>query len=299
MKPESGGKFVSWLQNFANNDDIIESHNAGNATFTLGHNKFSHMSNDEFAAYVKGFARPSEKKEPVSIIDASTKAAATSWDWREHGAVTPVKDQGQCGSCWSFSSTGALEGGVVAVKGGALTSLSEQHLVDCDNRQNGGTDMGCNGGWMDAAFDWAAANGGLCSEAGYPYVSGTTKDEGTCKMSSCGTKYAQPKGHSDVTTKDDGAFIAALNIQPVAVAIQANQPAFQLYKSGVMTGSCGDSLDHGVLAVGYDADSYIVKNSWGASWGESGYIRLGRGESYNRGNGQCGILSGPPSVPAW
>lgn len=220
-------------------------------------------------------------------------------DWTSAGAVTAVKDQGQCGSCWSFSSTGALEGAYYN-KYGTLESFSEQQLVDCDTLKNGGRDHGCNGGLMDNAFAWIGKNGGLCKESAYPYVSGTTKTGGTCQTSCkvvAGSKVAK---FVDVAPSDDKLMMTALSMQPVAVAIEADQREFQLYKSGVFTGTCGTNLDHGVLVTGYGSannfDYYIVKNSWGTSWGQGGYILLGRGLNpdtgveYNKGNGQCGVL---------
>jgi C1A family cysteine protease len=173
-------------------------------------------------------------------------------------------------------------------------------LVDCDTRKNGGSDLGCNGGLMDSAFSWAKKNGGLCTEAAYPYTSGTTKKAGTCSDSKC-TKYSSPTGYVDVTKNSESALASALNNGPVSVAIEADQTAFQLYKSGVFTGTCGTNLDHGVLAVGYGTegsnDYYKVKNSWGTSWGEAGYIRIQKGSSQK--GGQCGILMGPPSYPTY
>lgn len=215
------------------------------------------------------------------------------------GAVTGVKDQGQCGSCWSFSTTGALEG-AYKLKTKSLVSFSEQNLVDCDNFKNGGTDMGCNGGLMDHAFKWVQKNGGLCTEASYPYTSGTTKAAGTCADSKCSkVGDVAPKSYTDVVKNSDSAMMSALSQQPVSIAIEADQSAFQLYKSGVFTAACGTKLDHGVLAVGYGSldgvDYYKVKNSWGSSWGMNGYILLARGIS--QAEGQCGMLSGPPSYP--
>jgi C1A family cysteine protease len=235
----------------------------------------------------------------VHAAPSMRASIADSIDWTTLGAVTGVKDQGQCGSCWSFSTTGSLEGAYFN-KYGVLKSFSEQNFVDCDILRNGGRDHGCNGGLMDNAFSWAKSNGGVCSEADYPYVSGTTQTSGTCAQSSC-TKDAKvaPSGYVDVATNSDPALMSALNIGPVSVAIEADQASFQLYKSGVFTGVCGTSLDHGVLAVGYGSqdglDYYKVKNSWGTSWGENGYILLQRGVSQVQG--QCGILSGPPSYP--
>jgi C1A family cysteine protease len=305
----SGGHFVQMLQNYADNDDHIETHNAGNATFTLGHNRFSHMSLSEWQAFVHqgGLQRPEASTQPEFIhqAPADTSNLADSIDWRTKGAVASVKDQGQCGSCWSFSATGALEGAYY-LKAGKLVDFSPQHFVDCDNRQNSknkGTDMGCNGGLMDSAFSWASKNGGLCEWNDYKYTSGTTKKSGTCQDTTCGKKADHsPKSYTDVQKNSDTAMVSALNKQPVAVAIEADTKEFQLYKSGIFTAKCGSNLDHGVLAVGYGHDSatnldyYIVKNSWGTSWGDKGYIYFQKGGNMPK-EGQCGILSGPPSYP--
>ncbi len=152
-------------------------------------------------------------------------------------------------------------------------------------------------------FRRASKNGFICLESEYAYVSGTTETAGTCSESQC-TKdtTTAPAGYVDVTTNSDTALISAIYQQPVSVAIEADQVKFQLYSSGVFTASCGTDLDHGVLVVGYGTDStsgydyYKVKNSWGTSWGESGYIRLQRGVSQT--GGQCGILS-EPSYPTY
>lgn len=304
VKPESGERFVHWLKNFADNQDLIEETNAKNLPYKLGHNKYSHLNFEEFKVAVGlGLAKPEQLEGPRNIHEANNATAlASSVDWVSGGAVTGVKDQGQCGSCWSFSTTGALEG-AYQLKYNTLKSFSEQNLVDCDNFRHGGTDLGCNGGLMDSAFSWTKKNGGLCSEEDYPYVSGTTKTSGTCVQgTSCSldAKVA-PSSYTDVQKSSDSAMMSALAQQPVSIAIQADQAAFQLYTSGVFTGSCGTQLDHGVLAVGYGTmdgqDYYKVKNSWGTSWGMDGYILLGRGDEYNRGAGQCGMLTGPPSYP--
>jgi len=269
--------------------------------YKLGHNKFSHLSLDEWKVAVRlGLDRAnSTAADHIHEAPADMSAVPTSIDWSANGAVTGVKDQGQCGSCWSFSTTGALEG-AYKIKYNSLVSFSEQHFVDCDTLKNGGRDHGCNGGLMDNAFAWAKSNGGVCTEAAYPYVSGTTKTAGTCAESKC-TKNANvaPKSFTDVTKNSDAALVSALAQQPVSIAIEADQPAFQLYKSGVFTAPCGTNLDHGVLAVGYGTlngvDYYKVKNSWGTTWGQDGYILLERNSK--QVGGQCGILMGPPSYP--
>jgi C1A family cysteine protease len=291
VKPVNGMHFVQMLKNFADNEDYINAHNAKGKTYSLGHNHFSHLSTEEYKQYVKLGLVDGEK---TGAQMHQVGAAADSIDWTTKGAVTGVKDQGQCGSCWSFSTTGALEGAYF-LKYGTLESFSEQNFVSCDNRKNGGKDMGCNGGLMDNAFNWAAKNGGVCSEKDYPYTSGTTRQSGECEQDKC-TPNANvaPKSHTDVPTKSDDAMMSALTQQPVSIAIQADQKDFQLYKSGVFTGECGTQLDHGVLAVGYGTESgsdyYKVKNSWGTTWGDKGYILLGRGSQYNKGQGQCGML---------
>ena len=290
--------YAHYLTNFATNDDMIESHNADTfATYTLGHNRFSHMNFDEFKEYIHlGLDDPVPETVANLVFDEpiSTSALPTSVDWSAKGAVTGVKDQGNCGSCWSFSATGALEG-AYKIKYGTLLSFSEQNLVSCDT-----IDSACNGGLMDNAFTWTKNNGGLCTEGDYPYTSGTTGQKGTCYTTCAKNTGVAPKSFTDVTKNSDSALMTALAQQPVSVAIQANQPAFQLYKSGVLTGTCGSNLDHGVLAVGYGTwtdgtDYYKVKNSWGTSWGMSGYILIQRGNPQRCG--ECGILCGPPSYP--
>ena len=312
--------FLNWLEN----DKHIDLVNSQNKTYVLEHNQFSGMNNDEFSTYLgysnSLFSRRDDignkidevkcltqcikdydkthKLQTVSCVkeclDENTPVSlASTINWVEKGGVTPVKDQGQCGSCWSFSTTGALEGAYY-VAYGELKSFSEQQLVSCDNRRNGGKDMGCNGGLMDNAFEWIEKNGGLCLEEDYPYTSGTTRSAGTCETTCDIVTDSVIKSYVDVKASSDSDMMTALNQQPVSIAIQADQKDFQLYKSGVFTGSCGTKLDHGVLVVGYGSedgtDYYLVKNSWGTTWGDEGYIKLGRGDEYNNGNGQCGML---------
>jgi hypothetical protein len=298
MTAHDGSNFARMLNNYANNDDMIESHNTNKYnTYELGHNQYSHMSFDEFKAYVRlGLNSHAAETIPANILEAPNDLTAlpASIDWSTKGAVTGVKDQGNCGSCWSFSATGALEG-AYQIKYGSLVSFSEQNLVSCDT-----IDSACNGGLMDNAFSWTKSNGGLCTESGYPYTSGTTGQKGSCTTTCTKNSNVTPKSFTDVAKNSDSALMTALAQQPVSIAIQADQPAFQLYKSGVLTGTCGSNLDHGVLAVGYGTwtdgtDYYKVKNSWGTTWGMSGYILIQRGNPQRCG--ECGILCGPPSYP--
>ena len=282
--------FSTWVEN----DKYIDTINSQNMTYTLGHNQFSGLDTNEFAQYL-GFAEYNLdsshlRGSSTSLLETDS---AESVDWVKAGAVTPVKNQGQCGSCWSFSTTGALEGAYFN-KYGVLKSFSEQQLVSCDNFKNGGSDMGCNGGLMDHAFHWIEKNGGLCYEDDYPYTSGTTKSSGSCENTCSVDEKSKISSFVDVKKNSDDEMMKAITLQPVSIAIQADQKDFQLYKSGVFTGVCGTSLDHGVLVVGYGSmdgnDFYMVKNSWGTTWGDKGYIYLGRGSEYNNGSGQCGML---------
>jgi C1A family cysteine protease len=216
-----------------------------------------------------GLALPNLRKGTGGMAGAKA-GNPDAIDWVEKGAVTDVKDQGSCGSCWAFSTTGALEG-AYQQKTGSLKEFSEQQLVDCDQ-----VDAGCNGGLMDQAFDWVKGNGGLCSEADYPYTSGGGH-AGTCSTSCSVDSASAVTKYTDVKPKDVGALETAVAQQPVAVAIAVNSN-FQMYTSGVFDGRCGFQLNHGVLTVGYGTDAgqdfWKVKNSWGADWGEGGYIRL-------------------------
>ena len=326
MKIENEEMHQHVFNNWVENDKYIETVNAENKTYTLGHNQFSGMDEDEFSKYLGySFHNLSSKREEiqnkiqkikcltmcVENYDEEHKLQAVECltecldedeqlesfpdtiNWVEKGAVTPVKNQGQCGSCWSFSTTGALEGAYY-IKYGKLESFSEQQLVSCDNFQHGGKDHGCNGGLMDNAFIWIEKNGGLCLETEYPYTSGDSKSSGTCENTCEVFEDSEIKQYVDVPANSDEAMMTALTQQPVSIAIQADQKDFQLYKSGVFTETCGTKLDHGVLVVGYGSsngeDYYLIKNSWGTTWGDEGYIKLGRGAEYNEGKGQCGML---------
>jgi C1A family cysteine protease len=285
--------FQKWIEN----DEYIKKFNSNiNNTFSLGHNHFSGMDSNDFKEYL-GFNNDNtflNKKINQKYEINNNVNLPSSVNWVEKGGVTPVKDQGQCGSCWSFSTTGSLEGAYYN-KYGTLESFSEQQLVDCDNLRNGGKDHGCKGGLMDNAFSWIDGNNGLCTEKDYPYVSGVTKSAGSCNNNCVTVKGSDIVNFVDVLPNSDDAMMQALVMQPVSIAIEADQKEFQLYKYGVFTSNCGTNLDHGVLVVGYGTnengiDYYIVKNSWSSSWGSNGYIYLGRGKQYNDGNGQCGML---------
>jgi C1A family cysteine protease len=260
---------------FKANMMAIEEHNAQGHSWTMGVNEFTDMSPKEFKDTYYGLQPVEMSTEPVEFVE---QAQVADIDWTKKGAVTGVKNQGQCGSCWAFSTTGAIEGAVQIAKG-RLTSLSEQQLVDCAGSSG---NQGCNGGLMNSAFSWVKSNGGLCSESAYPYKA----RGGTCQKS-C-TKVSTISGYKSVTRGSESALGTALAGRPIAIAIEADQTAFQYYRGGVMDGTCGQRLDHGVLLVGQGTDGkayWKVKNSWGTSWGESGYIRLVQGKN------QCGLTN--------
>lgn len=235
-----------------------------------------------------------------------------SVDWRDtanpsgFSAVTPIKNQGQCGSCWSFSATGALEGHWAVKNNGLLVSMSEQELIDCSKKEG---NMGCNGGLMDNAFQWEEGHR-VCTEASYPYKGremNCTADT-TCEAA---IPQGEVTGFVDIDHNDPRAMMEALTHGPVSVAIEADQRMFQFYHHGILTNDdphhpkdpkhpkvCGTQLDHGVLCVGYGVEDgkgyWIVKNSWGPQWGDQGFIRFHRGLEHEKNidgpGGMCGIL---------
>jgi hypothetical protein len=291
-KYTTGEAYAQAYDNFAGNEAYINEHNAKDSSYTLGHNSFSDMAYDEFAE-VMGLGERVVAIESaelnIGLLRGGTPASGEKVhffcdaecasdlpdevDWVTKGAVTSVKNQESCGSCWTFSAAGALEG-AYAIAGHRLTDFSEQNIVDCDTT---GQDSGCNGGLMDSAFEWIQDNGGLCTEDAYPYDA----VQGQCVSADCQTvRGSAVTKVTDVQPYSAPSLRAAVAKQPVAVAIEADQRDFQLYSSGVMSGSCGQMLDHGVLLVGYGTDEdsgdafWKVKNSWGDTWGEAGYIRL-------------------------
>jgi len=257
----------------------------------LGMNAFGDLSHEEFkATYATGYRSIKNtvhraRNAPVKT-NVKPHVHATTVDWTKKGAVTPVKNQLQCGSCWAFSATGSMEGAWQIAKG-KLLSLSEQELVDCSNAQG---NQGCNGGLMDNAFQYVIANGGITDEASYPYVAMNQDCASTGK-----NNVVMISSFKDVTQGDEKALQMAVDMGPTSVAIEADQQCFQFYSSGILTdSSCGTQLDHGVLAVGYGTqdgtDFWKVKNSWGTGWGMDGYILMGRGIN------ECGIAT-EPSYP--
>jgi cathepsin L len=286
-KAYNGDEYATRKAIYEENMKWIAAENAkGTNTHTVGEGPFTDLTNEEFKAlYVSGYKSPSQQLGGLPYLGEHEEVESSgSVDWTTKGAVTVVKDQGQCGSCWAFSTTGGLEG-AWEIATGQLVSMSEQQFVDCDT-----SSAGCNGGNMGSAFQWAEKQN-VATESSYAY---TAKD-GSCKTSGLSTAIPQGgvTGYKSVGSLFSKATVAklesAIDLNPVSIAIEADQSSFQHYTGGVLSSGCGTNLDHGVLAVGYNtAEGYwLVKNSWGASWGDSGYIMLSQ-----TGN-VCGILNQP------
>lgn len=271
---------------FVDNLNIIDKHNSESHTWTMGINKFSDMTHSEFKSE-KTCTRSSNSNIRRVNMNRNyyprVEDLPDEVDWSTKGAVTPVKDQAQCGSCWAFGTTGAVEGAYFLATG-KLKSFSEQQLVDCDKD----FDEGCNGGLYTYAFEYIEKNG-ICSESDYPYLG----VDSTCKKCRSVTKI---DSYVSVTPNDETALQQAVALQPVAVAIEADTMIFQSYSSGIIKStSCGTNLDHAVLVVGYGTLNGVaywkIKNSWGESWGDNGYVLLERNSSDKAGI--CGLASEP------
>ncbi|XP_073233311.1 procathepsin L-like [Porites lutea] len=278
---EEEARYAIWRDNLRK----VQQHNSEGHSYTLAMNQFGDLTVDEYRYFFLGLRSDfSNGTKGSAFLPPSGVTLPDTVDWRTKGYVTPVKNQGQCGSCWAFSATGSLEGQHFK-KTGNLVSLSEQNLVDCSGSYG---NSGCNGGLMDKAFRYIKANGGIDTEESYPYEA----REVQCRFQRAYVG-ATVTGYMDITTGSEEALqIASATVGPISVAIDASHNSFHLYHSGVYNEpTCSSTkLDHGVLVVGYGTyggkDYWLVKNSWGTSWGMEGYIMMSRNK-----NNQCGIAT--------
>lgn len=277
------------------NREFIQSHNQLNLSYELGETPFINVS------FVNGISNKNTNNEYyMSSMNTDmkliTESQKESVDWRQEGAVSSVKNQLDCGGCWSFSAAGAIEGEYF-IKHHTLYNFSEQELIDCSAYLG---NKGCDGGTMDNAFQYTVDHG-LCLYENYPFED----KNGYCKNTTCGRKYSIST-YYDVPRDNIDQLEKAVSKQPISVAIQANLRTFQLYKRGIYSDpDCGTLLDHGVLLIGYgydteyELDYWILKNSWGETWGEDGYMRLVKKDTDT--HGLCGIAMDPsyPVIRVW
>lgn len=274
-------RYLLWKEN----DDYIENHNSKKLSYTMKMNQFGDLTHDEFKNNI--FNQNYNVTIPKVYINEYTTSIPKSVNWVEQNAVSPVKNQGQCGSCWSFATAEAVEG-IYAIKTGKLVSLSEQQLVDCSTKNHG-----CGGGSMVYGFEYVSSYGLMESED-YIY----NQKQGVCKYDE-NKVVVKIKGYTSVVQYSENELAIAVSKQPVAVAIEADKKIFQFYSSGIIKGECGFNVDHGVLVVGYgtenNTDYWLLKNSWGTSWGENGYMKIFRNMT-DYYPGVCGIAT-LPSYP--
>lgn len=292
---EDLARFGIFLENY----QMITKFNAENANTKLALNKFADLTSEEFSALYASDLLTSQKSIRQSRETKSQKVANLPEyvDWREAGAVTPVINQGQCGSSWATPITGTIEA-LYKVKTGQLKALSIQQLLECDTQS-----YGCNGGFLDKGFEYIAKYG-IETESDYPYTAqnGTI---GKCQYDHTKANFNVSIGYKNIQYRSSDSLKAALVQSPVATPIEADDQVFQFYSAGVITKGCrAIYVNHGAFTVGYKTlggiEAFILKNSWGQEWGQKGYAYISTDESVNGGLGNCGILSGPiaPIPPA-
>eukprot|EP00518_Triparma_eleuthera_P004172 CAMPEP_0182455452 /NCGR_PEP_ID=MMETSP1319-20130603/1608_1 /TAXON_ID=172717 /ORGANISM="Bolidomonas pacifica, Strain RCC208" /LENGTH=319 /DNA_ID=CAMNT_0024653511 /DNA_START=19 /DNA_END=978 /DNA_ORIENTATION=+ len=273
------------FQVFKDNLATAAERNAKEANATHGVTKFMDLTPEEFRMHYLNY-RPSEPSNPEVDMPRTSRANAASINWADKGATTPVKDQGQCGSCWAFSATEQIETDYY-FNSGSLQTLAPQQIVSCDT-----TSYGCNGGWTEHAYDYVVGAGGIESESAYPYTSGTTELSGRCKFDASQIAVT-PTGYNTISSSASGESKMLTQIASSPMSICVDAESWQTYTSGVVTSAtCGTSVDHCVQVVGYESNNnyWIVRNSWATSWGEQGYIYVAEGEN------ACAIASDATTV---
>ncbi|MCD7463153.1 hypothetical protein HAX54_050045 [Datura stramonium] len=291
---ENDAEKAKRLNIFEENVKFIESFNNNNGTnksYKLGINEFADLTSEEFLRYyttnhgLNDYKFSSTKTTISSFKYENMSDVPSEIDWRKSGVVTSIKDQGECGCCWAFSAVAALEG-ANKLATGKLISLSEQQLLDCTTENDG-----CSGGLITTAYDFIVKNGGTAAESDYPYE----EHQDSCK-SAQGTSDSAVKmsRYETLPASSEPTLLTAVSRQPVSVGIAVNED-FHLYQSGVYDGNCGDQLNHAVTIVGYGTNEngtkyWLVKNSWGTSWGENGYMKIAR-DIIGIEDGLCGIAT--------
>jgi len=291
---------------YAANLGVIDAHNSKNSSFRMGTNRFTDLTPAEFSAsMIRGVSNPPSRRlrgdvkagyEGANSSQASRRlpTAPNAWDWTNANGrsyMSPIKDQGTCGSCWAFASTATIESINAINHGGAVVPLSEQQLVSCTlSGQSTFTNQGCGGGYAGTAFSYVVARG-QCTAAAYPY---------TATNAACATSCTPAVRISDYTVipyNSEAALQTAVLQQPVVVTLYASGDLFQYYSSGVATGDCSGGTDHNVVLYGYDVDPlsglryWKLKNQWGTGWGENGYMRIVRNSAVNGNSGLCNLYS--------
>lgn len=262
-------------KHFIENIRYIVEHNMMNHGYELGLTPFLHLSEDEWKSRFTTFEIDKDMGEEFEGLNLRG-AAPSTWSWVEQGMTTPVKDQGSVGVCWAESTTESMET-TWAIKSNELKILSVQQLVDCSKLNHG-----VDGGLQSRAYIYLEKTK-QCLESDYPFISDKTGKDGECH--SC--TGVVPLLKSYVSVKSETDMGQAILVTSLAVAIQADQKEFQMYKSGILDFNCGTNLNHAVNVEGYGTengkDYWLVRNSWGTSWGDKGYIKMVRGKDL------CGI----------
>jgi len=284
------------LRVFRDNLNFIKTHNDDDSkSHKVGVTQYADLTNKEYRAMLgaKMDMRAHTEGPQFSANDTSNSTIPAEFDWRIKNVVTPIKDQGQCGSCWSFSAIAALES-CYALKYGPekMVTLSEQNLIDCSTSE--GT-LGCKGGWVDRAYDYIKKNGGIDTDKFYPY---TTSGPNTCLYNTTGSAspVATITSYQRIQTRNETALLHAAFKAPISVLIDADHKSFQHYKSGVYyEPTCSEYvLDHAVLVIGWGTengtDFWLVKNSWDTWWGDNGFIKMARNKNNNCGIATTAIL---------